>query len=175
MKVLSTIAAAAISDQYYAISIQQAEELLGGLIYGLIQKDDLKQIETCLTDADKVEAEINEAVTDIMKGDVQDIIAGISVIGQLLSELPVDLQDCQDIQGDVTRITNWIDALVADPVKLATMIATNVISNFTGITADISTTSSDIAKADYYSAGTDISDIVVLTLGAVPADDMTLY
>ena len=44
MKVFSTIALLTVSE-YYAISIQQAEEFLGGLLFGLIQKDDLKAID----------------------------------------------------------------------------------------------------------------------------------
>ena len=41
MKVLSSLALVMVSD-YYAISIQEAEEFVGGILYGLIQKDDLK-------------------------------------------------------------------------------------------------------------------------------------
>ena len=160
MRVFSTLALYTVS-QYYAISVEQAEEFLAGMVYGLIQKDDLKAFETCLTDADKVEKEVNEAITDIMKGDVTSIIAGVEVIGQLLTELPADLADCQDVQGDLTRISDWFTGLIADPVKLAEMIATNVIKNFTAIQADITKSSSDIAAADYYTAGTDISDIVI--------------
>lgn len=111
MKVLSTIALSMVSE-YYAISIQQAEEFVGGIIYGLIQKDDLKRIETCLTDADQVEKEVNEAIQDFMKGDVASILSGIEVIGTLLTELPEDLKDCQDVQGDITRISNWIEGLI---------------------------------------------------------------
>ena len=174
MKVLSSLAVMMVSE-YYAISIQQAEEFVAGVLYGLIQKDDLKYIQTCLTDADQVEKEVNEAIEDFMKGDVASIIAGVEVVGTLLTELPEDLKDCQDMQGDLTRISDWFTGLIADPVALAQLIAVNVIKNFTKITADISSTSSDIAKADYYTAGTDISDIVILTLGEIPAEDMTLF
>ena len=174
MKVLSTIALMTVSE-YYAISIQQAEEFIGGILFGLIQKDDLKAIETCLTDGDQVEKEVNEAIQDFMKGDVASILAGVEVIGTLLTELPEDLKDCQDVQGDLTRISNWISGLVADPVELAKLLATNVIKNFSKITADINDTSADIAKADYYTAGTEIADVVTLAIGTVPAEDMTLF
>ena len=40
MRVLSTIAVAVLSD-YYAISVAQAEEFIAGMLYGLIQKDEL--------------------------------------------------------------------------------------------------------------------------------------
>ena len=174
MKVLSSLAVLMVSE-YYAISIQQAEEFVAGVLYGLIQKDDLEYIQSCLADADQVEKEVNEAITDFEKGDVSSIIAGIGVIGTLLSELPEDLKDCQDMQGDLTRISNWINGLIADPVALAEQIAVNVIKNFTKITGDVNAVTSDITKADYYSAGSDIADIVVLTLGQIPAEEMTLF
>ena len=110
-----------------------------------------------------------------MKGDVASILAGVEVVGTLLTELPEDLKDCQDVQGDLTRISNWIQGLVADPVELAKLLATNIIKNFSKISADINDTSADIAKADYYNAGTEVADIVTLSIGTVPAEDMTLY
>ena len=174
MKVLSTIALAVVSD-YYAISIEQAEEFIAGMLYGLIQKDDLKYIETCLTDADGVEKEVNDAITDFMKGDIASILAGVEVVGTLLTELPTDLADCKDMQGDLTRISSWFTGLIKDPLALVQLVTTNIIKNFPKVTADITGISTDITKADYYSAGTDVSDIVVLTLGAIPAAEMTLF
>ena len=139
MKVFSTIALLTVSE-YYAISIQQAEEFLGGLLFGLIQKDDLKAIETCLTDGDQVEKEVNEAIQDFMKGDVASILAGVEVIGTLLTELPEDLKDCQDIQGDLTRISNWVKSLEANPTQFLTTVAQNVVHNFGSITREVQKT-----------------------------------
>ena len=165
MKVLSSIAGLMASQ--YAIDIQQAEEFLGGIIYGLIQKDDLKAIETCLKDADTVEKEVNEAVTDFMKGDLNDILAGITVLGQLIQELPQDLGDCQAIQGDIDRIEKWA-SIFSDPKQLMTTVVENLIKHYGAIFKDIDQTSADIGKADFYTAGADVADILVLTLGAVP-------
>ena len=41
--------------------------------------------------------------------------------------------------------------------------------HFVQITGDITKTASDIGTADYYSAGMDIADIMVQTVGPVPA------
>ena len=174
MKVLSTLTVMMVSE-YYAISILQAEEFVAGILFGLIQKDDLKYIQTCLTDADTVEEQVNDAISDFMKGDISSILAGIEVVGTLLTELPADLKDCEDMQGDLTRISAWVSGLIADPVKLAELLTTNIIRNFAKITGDINSTSADIVKADYYTAGSDIADIVILTLGNIPAEDMTLF
>ena len=174
MRVLSTIAVMVLAEQY-AINVKDAEDLLAGIIFGLIQKDDMKYIETCMTDSAHVEQEVNDAVQDFMKGDVESIIRGVEIVGTLLTELPVDLKDCQEMQGDITRISTWINGIISDPVKLVETLTTNLIKNFAKIQTEINTTSADIAKADYYTAGEDISDIVVLTLGKIPAEDMTLY
>ena len=168
MKVLSSLAV--IVAPQYAINIQEAEEILGGLLYGLIQKDDLSKIELCLKDADVVEQEINEAVEDFMKGDVTDILAGVTVIGKLIQELPVDLKDCQGMESDIARIEKWGE-IFTDPTQLMQTVVQNLLTNYGAIFGDITKTSGDIAKADYYTAGEDIADVLVLTLGAVPQLD----
>ena len=93
MKVLSSLAVLVLSQEM-AISVKNAEDLIAGVIYGLIQKDDLKYLETCLTDSDTVAEEVNEAVEDFMKGDIESIIKGVETIGTLLTQLPADLKDC---------------------------------------------------------------------------------
>ena len=168
MKVLSSLAVMAGSQ--YGIELAQVEELLGGLVFGLIQKDDLTAIETCMTDSDKIVAQVNEAVADLMKEDVADIIAGVQVLATIAAELPEDFKDCEAVQGDFTKISTWAKGLAADPAKTASMIATNVIKNFSGILDDINKSSSDISTGDYYTAGTDIADVVVLVVGAIPED-----
>ena len=171
MKVLSHLAVMMASQ--YAINIQQAEEFLGGIIFGLIQKDDLKNIETCLTDGEAVEKQVNEAVEDFMKGDLQDILAGITVLGALIQDLPKDLGDCQAMQGDIARIEKWGE-IFTNPTQLMQTVVENLLKNYGTIFGDITKTSGDIAKADYYTAGTDIADVLVLTLGAVPASPETI-
>merc|ERR1712070_135016 len=168
MKVLSFLAVMAGSQ--YGIEVAQVEELLGGLIFGLIKKDDLKYIDTCLTDSDKVVEEVNDAVADLMKEDVEDIIKGVQILATLAAELPEDFKDCKEMQADVTKISKWAQGLAADPASTAAMVATNVIKNFNGILDDINKSSSDISSGDYYTAGTDIADVVVLVVGEIPDD-----
>ena len=123
-----------------------------------------------MSDSDKVVEEVNEAVTDIMKEDVADIINGVKILATLAAELPEDFKDCEAMQADATKISKWAESLVADPSTTAAMVATNVIKNFNGIITDIDKSSSDIASGDYYTAGTDIADVVVLVVGAIPED-----
>ena len=74
-----------------AINVQDAEKLLAGLIYGLVQDDQLTEIEKCLGHADTVSTELNDAITAFMKGDLTSIMAGLADLGKIMQQLPVDL------------------------------------------------------------------------------------
>ena len=149
------------------------EQFVAGIVFGLIQKDDLTKIQTCLKDASGLETEIEQAVGDFSKGDVTDIISGVELVGQIIQELPADLGDCQGMKDDVARIEAWA-AIFSDPTKLVKTLLTNVIANIGGVTADASAIVSDFKAASYYKSGDDIADLLVLALGPVPAQPETL-
>ena len=46
--------------------------------------------------------------------------------------------------------------------------------NFTKIVKDISSETDDFNTQNYYKAGSDIADILVLSLGAVPANEQRI-
>ena len=166
MRVLSTLLVYAGYNQY-AMNVQQAEQFLGGLIYGLIQKDDFKEIQKCIKDGETVEKELTDALSYFAKGDVKDVIKGIEEIGELLQGLGTDLDDCEGMQGDFQRIEKWA-TIFQHPSKLVETLTTNLIKNYAKIFGDISKAESDIGQAKWEPAGEDIADILVLTLGAVP-------
>ena len=164
------VAASALlmAARYNAFSPADVENLLAGLVEGLIQKDDLAKIQVCLTDASGLEVELQDAITDFMKGDLQDILAGVEILGKVVQELPADLGDCQAMQGDIDRIEKWA-SVFSDPTTLVRTLLTNIFENFSTISADISKTSTDIAAGDYMNVGEDVADIMVAALGPVPA------
>ena len=76
------VAASANTAVYqYLVNLPEAEEFIAGMIQGLIQKDDLKNIQECMTNGEQAVAEITTAVEDIEKADIGDIIAGVTVLG----------------------------------------------------------------------------------------------
>ena len=60
MKTTQMLAVAALGS----MSFVQVEEFLGGLIKGLIQKDDLPEIKACMKDEGVLQGEIQSAVGD---------------------------------------------------------------------------------------------------------------
>ena len=112
MKVIVAATAA-----YFAIDIQDATKLLSGIVFGLVQDDKLAEIEKCLGNAESVSEELNDAITNFMKGDLTSIMAGVADLGKIMAQLPEDLKDCENMQEDLTRIEAW-STIFADPWKL---------------------------------------------------------
>ena len=84
IRVFATAAALLGADLQLRNNADNAEEFIAGMIFGLIQKDDLSNIQACLTDADTLEKQIEEAVADLSKGDFNDLVAGAKILMQII-------------------------------------------------------------------------------------------
>ena len=163
-------ATAAILSTQYNMNIEGTEEFVAGMIYGLIEKDDLPQIQKCMTNADALEAEITNAISDISKGDFQDVLKAVQEIGQIVKELPTDLDECKNMDDDLKKIEAWA-AIFTNPVKLVSTLTKNLMANWSKVKTDIDSTSSDWTAAKYYDAGEDVADMVILSVGPISEGD----
>ena len=142
-------------------------DFMDGLVFGLLQKEDLPEIQSCLQHAPDIAKQITSAVEDFEKKDMADIIKGISEIGAIIQNLPEDFKDCEAMDGDIKRIEKW-GKIFENPTQLIMTLTQNVVAHFSGISGDISKISTDFSSAQYKSAGEDIADIMVLSIGPVP-------
>jgi hypothetical protein len=142
-------------------------DFMDGLVFGLLQKEDLPEIQKCLQHAPDIAKQITAAVEDFEKGDFADIIAGIGEIGQIVQDLPNDFKDCDGMDGDLKRIEKW-GKIFTDPLKLIQTLTTNVVSNFAKITQDIASIPDDFNNKKFKNAGEDIADIMLQAIGPVP-------
>ena len=55
VKVLATAAALFGADLQFRNDVDNVEQFIAGMIFGLVQKDDLSNIQACLTNADTLE------------------------------------------------------------------------------------------------------------------------
>jgi predicted RNA-binding protein YlqC (UPF0109 family) len=76
-------------------SVENVEQFVAGLFKGLVDKDDLNNIKTCLKDAGTLDTEMKAAIADFEKKDIADIIAGAKIVGNMVGQLSTDLNDCK--------------------------------------------------------------------------------
>merc|ERR1712167_73684 len=145
----------------------QVAQFVAGIIDGLIGKNDLPEIQKCLKDSGNLDKDIEEAISDFEKGDVPDIIKGVEAIGRIIQELPVDLQDCGDIQDDVNRIEKWAQ-IFTHPEQLVQTLVANAIKNHEAVINDAQAIVSDFNANNFVQAGEDVGDILIQLIGPVP-------
>lgn len=146
----------------------QVVDFMDGLVFGLLQKEDLPEIQACIQHAPDIAKQISTAVEDFEKADFADIIKGISAIGAIVQNLPEDFKDCEGMDGDLKRIEAW-GKIFENPSQLIMTLTTNVVAHFNQISGDVTKISTDFSSSQYKSAGEDIADIMVLSVGPVPA------
>ena len=159
-------ALASISATQYNMDVAGVEQFVAGLIMGFVGKDDLPEIQACLQNAGALEAEITNAISDFSKGDLNDIIKGIEETMQIIKELPEDLKTCQDIDSDLAKIEAWAK-IFTDPTKLVMTLTKNLLANWSKVVADVSKTESDWNANNFYDAGDDVAELLVLSVGPV--------
>ena len=103
-------------------------------------------------------------IADFEKGDLQDIINGVMLAGQIIKELPADLATCKNIEADIAKLTAWA-AKFAKPVELVTILAKNLLAHWSKIVKDVKTIESDWDASSYYQCGDDVADLVIQALG----------
>ena len=77
-----TLGAAAVANTTnqpitYTIDINGVQLFAGGLVDGLIMKDNLPELQKCLGDAKTLAPDVQKIVNELAKGDLADVIAGI--------------------------------------------------------------------------------------------------
>ena len=150
-----------------AMSAGDVEQFVAGLVFGLIQKNDLAKIQQCLTDADSIADQITNVIAEFKAGDVADIIKAVGDIGGIIQNLPNDLADCKDMQGDVSRIEKWGE-IFAHPSQLISTITQQVLMHYQDIMKDVGEISSDFSSKSWNAAGNAIGDLLIQILGKVP-------
>lgn len=147
-----------------AFSGNDAVQVVAGLMDGVIQKDDLNQLQTCLTNADQLTTQIQQVVSDFEKGGMSGIMAGITILGQIITALPQDLHNCENIQGDLTKLEQWA-SIFAHPETLAERVAENMFEHFSEIMGDVNTAMADWNKADYFNFGDQVGTALIAATG----------
>ena len=162
-----TLGAAAVattaSPDMYTIDINGVQLFAGGLVDGLIMKDNLPELQKCLGDVKTVAPDVQKIVNELAKGDLSDVIAGIKDAVALIQALPTDFKQCENVQDDLTKLKTWGNEFITPEGEIK--IAENVMANWANIQTDIGTINSDMQSEQYVEAGETAADVVIIALG----------
>ncbi len=72
--------------------------------------------------------------------------------------------------NDIIRIEKW-SLIFHAPLAMIRIVIKNILNNYEAILNDVTNSESDIKNNDYYHFGTDVADMLVLSIGKIPESD----
>jgi len=143
-----------------------AAELIAGVIYGVTEKNDLEQIDTCLGDADEFVSDILLGIHMLEKMDFVDLINGFSLLAATVGEIPHYLYDCSQIGDDLADFERWL-TVFEHPKELEPVIEANIKRHLGALTLDLAKVKKDISNGEWFAAGEQLGIMLVIVVGPV--------
>ena len=78
----------------------------------------------------------------------------------VVDEIPQDLADCKDIQGDISKVTDWIKT------RNLLAIPGNVLKHYTKTVREVTQIQDAWANGNFEEAGEDVTALLFTVLGA---------
>ena len=133
-----------------------AGHFLDGFFTSILQSE-IKDVESCLTDADKLIDDIQKFVTDIEGG--FDLLKIIGDLGSLFTDIPSSITDCDDFKDDVETVLNTWEEEIKDPVTIAKIVYIALAQYSDRLKSDANTFVDEWKAEHYEHSGTLLGDI----------------
>ena len=97
MKVTQALAVAMIAS----INSPAVEQFMQGLFTGLIQDDNLNNLQSCVKDAETLESVEKQLVADYEVHDLLGLVDGVKLLWATSHQISGDIADCKAVEHDV--------------------------------------------------------------------------
>ena len=137
--------------------------MLAGIVFGVIDKNNATEIETCLQDG-KGEAELAyDAFTHIEQGTKEELVTGFSELASVVEALPATLTQCKSIASDVAELQSWAAAVLEVPTAdLQATIKANCLSHAVALTLDVRKSRKLWVAEEYFQFGAELGTMLVI-------------
>ena len=128
---------------------------------GIILKDDLTEIQNCITDVEGLEKYVDAAVEDFKEGSLAGYSEACMQIQQLILNLPERVTTCENIHDDLTKLQQWASIFLAPSVFFKT-VSKNLLWNYGTIHQDVTEAINDYDTNQYFNFGDMCGEILII-------------
>ena len=132
-----------------AISAEGVIEIIAGIINGVIEKNDLQEIEACITNVDDMTINIERAIEGFEEGDAVGILEGLMEIEQFVLKIPPTLKGCVAIQDDINTFLAW-GAIILDPLFFIETVSKNLVLHIFQVKKEVQVIINDYNTEQYF-------------------------
>ncbi len=162
-KLFTLVVASTLALSTYALGAPEAIATLAGFMTAIVQKDNLKEIQTCAVDGDTLVSDVENLIADVESLSFSGFFKAIEMTGKIYGEAPYILRECKNIQDDLNTLKTQA-AIFLDIPKLTERITKNYVWHYTEIMTAIHTANTEAANGDYFGFGENIGDAVFIAL-----------
>lgn len=146
-----------------AITGEDCIAVLAGFMAAVVQKDDLKEMQTCAKDADLLTGDVERIISDVSSLSFSGFFDAIYLTGRVMGEAPFVLRDCESLQEDLATLATQAQ-IFTNIGELTERITKNYVWHYTEIMTDISKANESAAQGNYYNFGEFVGDAVFVAL-----------
>ena len=143
--------------------LMSVPEFLGGFLEGMVGESHLTEIEACYSGATPMVHYAQSFIEELLH---LQIIKALESFEAFVYHFQVDLAPCTQMQGDLKTIEDWA-AQFKNPAALIPTITKHVLFHKSKIQADWTAEKNDWASGNYFQAGKEMADLVVLAVGPI--------
>ena len=145
----------------YAITVGGVAEIIAGLFDGIIEKDDLNEIKSCIAGGEDLAVNIEDAVGDFKEGGLAGYSEGLMEIQQFITKLPASVGKCEAIQDDLHKMGQWA-VIFLEPTTFISTVSYNLVWHYSEIHGDIDEAIVDYDTQKYFDFGLKIGEALVI-------------
>lgn len=98
------------------------------MLEGAINAEGLDNIKSCISDSEKIFADVEGAVIDLEKHTAADTIAGLKLIAAAVIEMKSEIKDCEGVKADWIKLEKMAE-IFASPTSFAYHVGKDLLVN----------------------------------------------
>jgi hypothetical protein len=162
-KLFTLVVVSTLALSTYALDVSQAVAVLAGFMTAIVQKDSLKEIQTCAVDGDLLVTDAENLISDVESLSFSGFFKAIQLTGKIYGEAPFILRECENLKDDLNTIKTQAE-IFTNIGELTERITKNYVWHYTEIMTAINTANTDAAAGNYFGFGENIGDAVFIAL-----------
>ena len=162
-KLFTFVVISTLALSTYALDVSQAVAVLAGFMTAIVQKDSLKEIQTCAVDGDLLVTDAENLISDVESLSFSGFFKAIQLTGKIYGEAPYILRECENLKDDLNTIKTQAE-IFTNIGELTERITKNYVWHYTEIMTAINTANTDAAAGNYFGFGENIGDAVFIAL-----------
>jgi len=132
-------------------------EIVEGVLKGALDAEGFDDISHCIQDVETVVTDAEAAVKDFKAGGVDNVIAGIKEVSEILKVVKTGMSDCSHIKADWKKL-EAMSAIFMSPTSFAYHVGKDLLINRKDIYREIKTSITDYEAQNWESFGYNIGE-----------------